>query len=132
MQGRSGFTSKMPKPGKRTFKKQSTNFCLHKPVMDHGSILSLGPSIGSSAFILLFELRVNPSKKTLDWLLDQTSKTFPRTRIDLGENLNLVALRGLPFTRGCSGLFMTGATLFLASIFGRENDGEVLEVYRRL
>lgn len=73
-----------------------------------------------------------PIKKALDWLLDHTLKTFPRTRIDLGENLNLVALRGLPFTRGCSGLFMTGATLFLASIFGRENDGRVLEVYRRL
>lgn len=46
--------------------------------------------------------------------------------------MNLVALRGLQFTRGCSGLFMTGATLFLAIIFGRENDGKASEVYQRL
>jgi len=47
-----------------------------------------------------------PIKKALDWLLDQTLKTFPRTRIYLGENLNLVAMRGLRFTRDCSGLFI--------------------------
>jgi len=73
-----------------------------------------------------------PINKALDWLLDQTLTTFPHRRIDMGEHLTRGALRSLPFTKGCSGLFMTGATLFLASIFGRENDSTILEVYRRL
>ena len=33
---------------------------------------------------------------------------------------------------GCARLFMTGVTLFLASIFGRENDEKILELYESL
>jgi len=73
-----------------------------------------------------------PINKALDWLLDQTLATFPRRRVVSGEHLTRGALRGQPFTGGCSGFFMTGATLFLASIFGRENDSAILEIYRRL
>ena len=70
--------------------------------------------------------------KALDWLLNQMLATFPHSRINMEEHLTGGALRGLPFTRGCSSLFMAGATLFLASIFGRENDSTILEVYRKL
>ena len=73
-----------------------------------------------------------PINRALDWLLDQTLAIFPRRRIVSGEHLTRGALRGLPFTRGSSSFFLTGATLFLASIFGRENDSTILEIYRRL
>jgi hypothetical protein len=41
-------------------------------------------------------------------------------------------LAGLPFTPGGSGLLLTGASLFLATIFGRSADPQILAAYGRL
>lgn len=41
-------------------------------------------------------------------------------------------LEGLPFIQSRRDLFLTGATLFLASIFGRDKEPSVIELYRWL
>jgi hypothetical protein len=38
-------------------------------------------------------------------------------------------LAGLPFTKGSSVLLITGATLFLSSVFGRKDDPGILKIY---
>ena len=81
---------------------------------------------------LTVRTQTEPIKKALDWLMDQASSIFPRTTINRGENIDPKDLRDLPFTQGCSGLFLTGSALFLSSIFGRENDSEVLKLYQWL
>jgi len=70
--------------------------------------------------------------KALDWLLDLALKKPQRIRRDVAERFSNEALRGLPFTPGCSGLLLTGATLFLATIFGRNRDPRILAAYARL
>jgi hypothetical protein len=70
--------------------------------------------------------------KALDWLMTNSCTAINRTRRNVKEHLGPQALLGLPFTPGCSGLLITGATLFLSSIFGREHDRRVLKSYERL
>lgn len=77
----------------------------------------------------------NPNEhidKALDWLISKSCTAFNRIRPDVEEHLSPQALQGLPFTPGCSGFFIMGATLFLASIFGREHDRWVLSSYEWL
>ena len=74
----------------------------------------------------------NPNEsinKGLDWLMAVAFKELPRLRKDCSEPITSQNLENLPFTPGCSRYFLSGATLFLASIFGRENDSHVLEAY---
>ena len=70
--------------------------------------------------------------KALDWLMGKACTALNRTRTDIKEHFSPKALQGLPFTPGCSGLLIMGATLFLASIFGRENDKRILRSYEWL
>jgi hypothetical protein len=67
--------------------------------------------------------------KALDWLLDIALKKPQPIRRDIKERLSNKNLRGLPFSPGCSGLFVIGAALFLATIFGRNADPRILETY---
>ena len=39
------------------------------------------------------------------------------------------SLRGLPFSKGCSGYFLYSATLFLSTVFGRDKDSRILSFY---
>lgn len=73
-----------------------------------------------------------PIQEALDWLMALAFKEFSRIRKDLPEPITAQNLENLPFTPGCSGDFLLGATLFLASIFGREEDSRVLEAYEWL
>jgi len=70
--------------------------------------------------------------KALDWLMGKACTALNRTRADIKEHFSPKTLQGLPFTPGCSGLLIMGATLFLASIFGRENDKRILRSYEWL
>jgi hypothetical protein len=70
-----------------------------------------------------------PVRKGLDWLADQTSNFFKRKRIRLAEKIRENDLTGLPFTKGSSVLLITGATLFLSSVFGRNDDPGILKIY---
>lgn len=73
-----------------------------------------------------------PIHKALDWLMALAFKEFSRIRKDLPAPITAQNLENLPFTPGCSGHFLLGATLFLASIFGREDDSRVLDAYEHL
>ena len=70
-----------------------------------------------------------PIDKALDWLLDVALKKLQCTRRDIAEPFSNKDLRGLPFTPGCSGLLVTGAALFLATIFERHGDSRILAAY---
>lgn len=70
--------------------------------------------------------------KALVWLMDKACKTSNRTHTDVRERFGPEVLRELPFTTGCSSLLITAATLFLATIFGRQNDQRIRAAYEWL
>lgn len=70
--------------------------------------------------------------RALDWLIEKASEAFTSRRTDIGEPVTAAALSGLPLSPGCSRYLMLGATLFLATIFGRGHDERVLELYEPL
>jgi len=74
----------------------------------------------------------DPIDKALDRLLALALKKLSRIRKDFSGQITSQDLDSLPFTPGCSGYFLVSATLFLASIFGREDDSRVLEAYEWL
>jgi hypothetical protein len=76
--------------------------------------------------------RTGPIGKSLRWLLECCSAQFPKKRIPLHDRLTYQTLIHLPFSPGCSGYFLYGATLFLSSIFGMEKDERVLFMYQAL
>jgi hypothetical protein len=67
----------------------------------------------------------------MDWLAEKTRRVFTKRPCSLGELITDRRLQGLPFTKGCGSLFLSGATLFLATIFGRQRDPFILSVYER-
>jgi len=73
--------------------------------------------------------RTEPAKKALEWLLNESHKVFPKKRINMNEAIHTRTLKGQPFTKGCSGFFLYGATIFLSSIFGLEKEPKVLKIY---
>jgi len=69
--------------------------------------------------------------RALDWLMDQTWEIV-RKRGRFGGSPCAADLRGLPFSPGRFERLVSGATLFLAAIFGCEARPEVLTLYRKL
>jgi hypothetical protein len=68
----------------------------------------------------------------LSWLLEKIDLQNQRIRVN-GEDAAIEDdLTGLPFIPSRQDMFITGAGLFLASIFGREDDPTVLSIYRQL
>ena len=68
----------------------------------------------------------------LNWLLDKICIHHDTIHLNGEFEFNEAEMRDLPFVPGRSDMLLTGASLFLASIFGRENDPTVLAVYRWL
>jgi hypothetical protein len=68
----------------------------------------------------------------LTWLLGSIEVQPEKVHVSAGEIASNIDLKGLPFVPSRPDMFLTGATLFLAAIFGRENDPDVLAVYRWL
>ena len=68
----------------------------------------------------------------LAWLLGKIN--LQKEKIHVGvENVTAVAtLEGLPFIKSRPDIFLTGAALFLSSIFGRQGDPNVLAFYQWL
>lgn len=67
----------------------------------------------------------------LDWL---TKKTVPSYHDQTSDKLDLTDERliGLPFIPSRKDMFVIPATLFLASIFGRSHDSELVATYQHL
>jgi hypothetical protein len=76
--------------------------------------------------------RTGPIEKSLHWLLEYCMAQFPKKRLLLDVRLTYQALNYLPFSPGCSGYFLYGATIFLSSIFGMEKDERVFSMYQAL
>ena len=68
----------------------------------------------------------------LSWLLAQIDLQPQALRVHWDEPIGSSELTGLPFTPSRSDMFLTGATLFLSTIFGRQEDPAVLGLYRWL
>jgi len=69
---------------------------------------------------------------SLTWLLDQISIQHEKIYVSGEDVAGEADLNGLPFILGRPATLLTGAGLFLASIFGRESDPTVLSIYQWL
>ncbi len=71
-------------------------------------------------------------EKGLEWLLSQKVFSEKRKPLVQSEKVSIRDLQGLPFSGGCYDHFIKAATLFLAVIFGMENDSRVIHGYEML
>jgi hypothetical protein len=77
----------------------------------------------------------SPSEQTgkaVTWLLDKIEPSAGDIRITATIELDRAELAGLPFTPGPPNMLLTGAALFLASIFERQDDPAVVSLYQHL
>lgn len=70
--------------------------------------------------------------RALDRLMDMAREIFVENRTTHVDDIDPVALEGLPFTQSRSDIFITSAALFLGTIFGRADDRHVRRLYGRL
>ena len=70
--------------------------------------------------------------KALEWLINSFPETLRQPHQKGDGPLKGRDLVGLPFTTGSRESFQFGATLFLASIFGKENDPRIMKYYALL
>ncbi len=68
----------------------------------------------------------------LDWLLTQVKRQLDSDEGRRREFVQRQMTEQLPFTAGRRDGFVLGATLFLASIFGRENQPQILTLFQML
>ena len=71
-------------------------------------------------------------ESALAWLLDNIEIQSDRIHVGAEDVAAVNNLTGLPFMPSRLDMFLTAATLFLATIFGRENEPEVVAVYQWL
>jgi len=70
--------------------------------------------------------------KALDWLLTTTLDSPNKLPEYRQEKYAISELHGLPFTTGHSGFFLKAASIFLATVFGRDRDERVLAAFDKL
>ena len=68
----------------------------------------------------------------LTWLLNHIEIQKDKVQVSAEDVVNIADLTGLPFVSGRPDMLLMAATLFLSTIFGRQNDPDVLTVYRWL
>jgi hypothetical protein len=68
----------------------------------------------------------------LKWLLNKIDLRAENIHARNDDNSTIASLEGLPFIPSCEATFLTGATLFLSSIFGLQSDPAVLALYQWL
>jgi hypothetical protein len=68
----------------------------------------------------------------LNWLMDKIYLQKEEIQIKAEDVASGADLTGLPFIQSRHDMFLTGAALFLATIFGRESDTDVLAIYKWL
>jgi len=62
----------------------------------------------------------------LDWLLNQTLESTNRVKGHNQEKYKISELRGLPFIHSSFDVFLRTASIFLATVFGMDNDKRIL------
>ncbi len=70
--------------------------------------------------------------RALDRLMDLAREIFIENRTTHVDDLDPVALEGLPFTQSRGDVFITSAALFLSTVFGRADSRDVLQLYGQL
>ena len=76
-----------------------------------------------------------PDRRTenaLDWLMEKISLQAEGICVNMSFDISDASLENLPFISSRKDMFLTGATLFLASIFDRHNHPAVTALYRWL
>jgi hypothetical protein len=73
-----------------------------------------------------------PINAALNWLLDKIYLQKEKIHIKVKDVASGTDLTGLPFIQSRHDMLITGAALFLATIFGREGDTDVLAIYKWL
>jgi hypothetical protein len=68
----------------------------------------------------------------LTWLLDKIDLQANTIHVRSVDVATAVGLEGLPFISSGKNMLLTGAALFLSTIFGHKNDPDVLALYRWL
>jgi hypothetical protein len=68
----------------------------------------------------------------LTWLLGKIALQAEKIRVGVEDVTAIATLEGLPFIKSRPDMFLTGAALFLSTIFGRQNDPDVLACYQWL
>ena len=72
----------------------------------------------------------NPQiEAALSWLIDKIDVSKNDIQIYGGNDSSNNPLDGLPFVTSRPAMFLTGATLFLATIFGQERNPDILSLY---
>jgi hypothetical protein len=71
-------------------------------------------------------------ESALAWLLEKIEIQTDKIKVSAEDVAAVNDLTGLPFVSSRLDMFLTAATLFLATIFGRENDPEVVAAYQWL
>ena len=71
-------------------------------------------------------------ENALRWLITKVNISQNDIQVYADADTAIEPLKGLPFVMSRPAIFLTGATLFLATIFGLERDPEILSIYRRL
>jgi len=96
---------------------------------DHGSVATFKKLFGLHLTVRSTTAEIDAA---LSWLLDKISIQNESIHV---SNQGLAAaddLKGLPFIPSRSDMLLTGAVLFLVSIFGHESDPSVLSIYQWL
>jgi hypothetical protein len=96
---------------------------------DHSPIITIERLF---ALHLTVRERTEQITKALEWLINFGCKNIEKRRGDMPGRVTSKSLQELPFSPGSVGHLITGATLFLASIFGYDDDHRVTEVYEKL
>lgn len=92
----------------------------------------------AATIIRLFGLHLTVRSATqriedaLDWLLAKIEFEAEGPRVSPAVEIERVDCSGLPFVPSRPAMFLTGATLFLCSIFGRQNEPHVTKLYQWL
>lgn len=95
----------------------------HAPVETIARLFGLHLTVRSST---------TPIDAALTWLLEKIHIQAEEIQVNVDDSALGAKLSGLPFIPSRLAMFLTGATLFLATIFGRESDPSVLALYQWL
>ena len=68
----------------------------------------------------------------LNWLLDKIDLQADKIHVRAKDVTKVAILEGLPFIPSGKTMFLTGAALFLSTIFGYESEPDILALYRWL
>lgn len=112
---------------------QTTNTLLADQLPDgswqHAAVQTIGRLFGLHLTVRTPTAQIDAA---LNWLLKKIDLQKEDIHAGASDVANSVDLKGLPFIQSRPMMLLTGAALFLATIFGRGSDPMIVDVYRWL